>query len=260
VAANVILSRDQLRRMAARRHLSLGVLEKEYVLELVLRSICEQEELRRVLVLKGGAALYRFYVGARLSLDLDFTAIRPVTLDEVRPALELSELQAVVAEHQVFRDALTIKRLRYVGPLSYPNSIKVDLSFREPVLLPPLDLRAESPYGESFVARVMQPAEIAAEKLRALVTRQVPRDVYDLWVLAVRQLADVQQIAELVPRKLAAVRVVMNPETAMQHLAAVEPVWHSDLGALMATVPDFVQVQSVLIPWLDDLFSRMSNK
>jgi len=256
----MIFSRDQLRRMAARRHLGLGVLEKEYILELVLRSISADEVLRQALVLKGGTALHHFYAGARLSLDLDFTATRPVTLDEIRPALELSELQAVIVEHQVFHDALTIKRLRYVGPLSYPNSIKVDLSFREPVLLSPLDLVVESPYGESFVVRMMQPAEIAAEKLRALSTRQAPRDVYDLWVIAARQLVDAQQIAALVPHKLAVVQVVMKPDVVMQHLAAVEPTWRSDLSALMTNVPDFAHVRSVLSPWLTDVFCRVDDK
>jgi uncharacterized protein len=123
----VILSRDELRRMAARRRLNLGSLEKEYVLDLVLRSLSAHETLRQVLVLKGGTALHRFYLGTRLSLDLDFTTTRPVTLDEVRPALEIAELSATLAEFQAFHGALTISRLRYVGPLGHPNSVKVTL-------------------------------------------------------------------------------------------------------------------------------------
>jgi hypothetical protein len=79
-------------------------------------------------------------------------------------------------------------------------------------------------------------------------------------VIATRQLADVQPIAALVPRKLAVVRIPLNPEMPMRHLAAVEPVWRNDLTALMADVPDFAQVRSVLRPWLDDLFNRMSGK
>ena len=51
-----MVSRDELRRMAARRKLNLGLLEKEYVLDLVLRSLSAHEELRQVLVLKGGTA------------------------------------------------------------------------------------------------------------------------------------------------------------------------------------------------------------
>lgn len=50
-------ARDELRRMAARRRLNLGSLEKEYVLDLVLRSLSAHETLRQVLVLKGSTAL-----------------------------------------------------------------------------------------------------------------------------------------------------------------------------------------------------------
>jgi predicted nucleotidyltransferase component of viral defense system len=120
----MILTRDELRRMAARRRLNLGSLEKEYVLDLVLRSLSGHEELRQVLVLKGGTALNRFYLGARLSLDLDFTTTRPMTLAEVRPALEIAEIGATIAEYQAFHDALTVSRLRYVGPLEHANSVR----------------------------------------------------------------------------------------------------------------------------------------
>lgn len=40
------------------------------------------EELRQILVLKGGTALHKFHAATRLSLDLDFTASRPVTIDD----------------------------------------------------------------------------------------------------------------------------------------------------------------------------------
>lgn len=48
----MMVSRDDLRRMAARRKLNLGLLEKEYVLDLVLRSLSDHDQLRQVLVLK----------------------------------------------------------------------------------------------------------------------------------------------------------------------------------------------------------------
>ncbi len=255
----MILTRDGLRRLAARRQLNLGSLEKEYVLDLVLRSLSAHEALRQALVIKGGTALHRFYLSARLSLDLDFTTTRPVTLEEVRPALEVSAIGATIAEYQAFHDALSIRRLRYIGPLGYPNSVKVDFSFRESLLLPPVDLISQSSYGDPFPLRVMQLAEVAAEKLRALAMRETPRDVYDLWMIATRQLVDAQQVAKLVPHKMETVHLSLSSETLTRHLAAVESMWASELKLLMADVPDFSQVSSDLRPWLSTILAGVAT-
>ena len=255
----MILTRDTLRRMAARRRLNLGALEKEYVLDLVLRSLSAHETLREILVLKGGTALHRFYLGTRLSLDLDFTATKPVTLDEVQPALEITDVGATIAEYQPFHDALTIRRLRYVGPLGHPNSVKVDFSFREPLLLPPVDLISQAPYGDPFPLRVMQLAEIAAEKIRALSMREATRDVYDLWAIATRQLVDARVVAQLVPHKMETVHLALNLETLERHLGAVEAVWVSELRLLMADVPGFSQVAGALRPWLSAILARVTT-
>lgn len=253
-----MITRDDLRRMAARRKLNLGFLEKEYILELVLRSLSADDELRRVLVLKGGTALHKFYAGTRLSLDLDFTASRPVTINELRPAVEVAEIGAVIAEYRAFHDALTITRLRYLGPLRYTNSIKLDISFRETILLPPTDLMVESAYGARFPVRVMQIAEIAAEKVRAFSMRQAPRDVYDLWIIATRRLATISQVAQLAPHKLQTVGLTLDPIAMTGHLAALEQVWRTDLVPLMAEVPEFSQVRDVMDPWLQELYDQCS--
>lgn len=150
---------------------------------------------------------------------------------------------------------MTINRLKYVGPLNYANSVKVDISFRESVHLAPFDLGAVSPYGEDLRLQVMQPTEIAAEKLRAITMRQALRDVYDLWIIAEHQLADTETVAALTPTKLATVGVGFQPETLAQRLATFEPIWRSDLGPLMADVPEFEQVVAVLHSWLDRVFS-----
>lgn len=52
---------------------------------------------------------------------------------------------------------------------------------------------AKSPYGDAYPVHVMQVAEIAAEKLRALAMRQAPRDVYDLWIIVGNNLAEASQ-------------------------------------------------------------------
>jgi len=65
-----------------RRHfpgIPLAILERDYVLTSVLRVIFDHPALDRSFVLKGGIALHRLYLHRRFSLDLDFTANRPIT-------------------------------------------------------------------------------------------------------------------------------------------------------------------------------------
>ncbi|MCK4315298.1 MAG: nucleotidyl transferase AbiEii/AbiGii toxin family protein [Anaerolineae bacterium] len=231
----------------------LAILERDYVLMSVLRAIFEHPALDRLFVLKGGVALHRLYLHRRLSLDLDFTTNRPIMLNELQPVIELAELQAVVKEHQIFHDALTIKRLRFVGPLGYPSSIKIDISFREKVILPPVRHLLATPYFEPFPVRAMQLAEVAAEKLRALSMRHAPRDLYDLWAMLRELEIDVAQVTRLLPAKLATVSLTYDRATLLRQLAEAEATWESDLDPLMAQLPDFEQVADELGAWLKEL-------
>jgi uncharacterized protein len=113
-----------------------------------------------------------------------------------------------------------------------------------------VDLISASPYGNPFPLRVMQLAEVTAEKIRALCMREATRDVYDLWMIATRRLVDTRQVAKLAPRKMETVHLALSLDTVMGHLAAIERVWVSELRLLIADVPDFAQVASDLRPWL----------
>jgi len=228
------------------RGVSLGALEKDYVIAVVLRAIYADDNLRQVLVLKGGTALHKLYLGLRLSLDIDFTAHRPVALDELKPAVEVSEISGQIKDHHLFPDALTIRRLGYIGPLDFPNSIKIDVSFREPLLLPPLTQLFTTPYFDPFPVTAMQLEEILAEKLRATLMRGAPRDVYDLWAVLTRRQVDTSVVFELLPRKLATVGMVFDEAMLWDNLTAAGRTWEQELRPLMHETPDFQQVAAEL--------------
>lgn len=233
-----MITRRELRRLAARQRVSLGALEKDYVLSTVLRRLYVEQWARGTLVLKGGTALHKLYLHRRLSLDLDFTALRPVTLDEVRPYLEVPELQTQVKAYQVFRDALTIERLGFVGPLEHPNSIKVDISFRESLALPPVTRRMETPYYEPFTVTAMQLEEMVAEKLRAALMRKAPRDYLDLWLVLKAGTLDRTLIPELLAAKLEMVGLTYEAGLLWRDLDRLGELWQADLGELMPQMPD----------------------
>lgn len=54
-----MITRRELRQHASRQGVSLGALEKEYVLTLIVQQIYAEENWRQTLIFKGGAALMR---------------------------------------------------------------------------------------------------------------------------------------------------------------------------------------------------------
>jgi predicted nucleotidyltransferase component of viral defense system len=131
VAQALMITRRELKQQAMRQGVALGALEKDYILTLILRHLYAEQAWHKTLVFKGGTALHKLYLGRRLSLDLDFTASEPVSLEAIRPVFEIAEIQGRIKDTHEYHDALTINRLGFVGPLQHPNSIKIDISFRE---------------------------------------------------------------------------------------------------------------------------------
>ena len=234
-----MITRRELRRYAAREKVSLGALEKDYILTMVLRQVYADETLKTLLVLKGGTALHKLYLHRRLSLDLDFTALRPVALDEVKGALEVAEIQGQVKDYQVFHDALTINQLGYLGPLGYPSSITVNVSFRERVILPPVTHVLENLYFEPFPVTAMELEEMVAEKLRAALMRKAPRDYFDLWLVLKEAALNASLVPELVMAKLETVGLKYDPAMLWGELDMLERLWEEDLRELMPRVPEF---------------------
>jgi predicted nucleotidyltransferase component of viral defense system len=239
MAEALMITRRELRQQARRQGVALGTLEKDYVLTLVLRHLYAEEAWRETLVVKGGTALHKLYLGRRLSLDLDFTALRPVGLEAIRSALEIPEIQGQIKDAHQYQDALTIDRLGFVGPLQYPNSIKVDISFREKLQLPPRQTALTNPYGPPFTVTCMALEEILAEKIRAALMRRAPRDYFDLWLLFQREDITFAVLPDLIRAKLDTVGRPYEIQGLWEEPDVLQRVWTDDLRQLMRDVPPF---------------------
>lgn len=179
------------------------VVEKDYALGWLLGAIASQPELVTRWVFKGGTCLRKcFYETYRFSEDLDFTVVDggPETAHELMPVMERvaawlrdrtgMELEVNPAmfrsgRNRRGRPTLTI-RVGYRGPRNPPNlpKVKIDLTSDE-VLAGPTDTRSIlHPYsdGEDLAVDVTTYGivELLAEKIRALVERCRPRDLYDV--------------------------------------------------------------------------------
>jgi len=199
---NPIITRQQL-EIVNRRTLRypLQTAEKDYFLALVAQ-IISQSPLGEKLVFKGGTALHHCYLEqSRFSEDLDFSSNQVyLSLEEIRGMFTPFNFLAIKKEYQS-EATIKIERLQYTGPLTLPNSLKVEIDRIQNVLLPPELMKYNNVWGLDFKVRVMDVREICAEKIRAMSDRARYRDYYDFFLLLETQHINLDEVIAYVGRK-----------------------------------------------------------
>jgi len=199
-----VLSSGALQRLAAQAHARVELQERDYALGWFLLGLAQTPELSQTLIFKGGTALRKMYFPSyRFSEDLDFTLVQPAGQDELQAGVSAvcrqvqaeSGIQMWTAYWKQTRDVPGEEayraRVAYVGPLGRrgpdPPRITLDLTRYELVVLPAEVRTVLHPYPDRPQESRLLPAycleEMLAEKLRAMLRRCYPRDVYDVWVL-----------------------------------------------------------------------------
>ncbi len=147
----------------------------------IASKIIYESELQDIVVFKGGTALHHCYIPQlRLSEDLDFTAIdKSINLEKLKAVLE-SQNFFEIKKHYISQTTIKIERLKYIGPLVLPNSLKVEIDFTQNVVLPAKTIEYKNVWGLETKVKVMDIREICAEKIRAASDRARYRDFYDL--------------------------------------------------------------------------------
>ena len=134
------------------------------------------------LCFKGGFVLRHVYGHERFSKDLDATRINPpkhkLDATEVRDAIRNAGVKNLLtfSPAEPATDSgrsLDFDSISYRGPIGQ-DTIAVEVSYREDVILPPLLAAVGEPYYKPFEIPVLQLDEIVAEKLRTLA--QEPPD------------------------------------------------------------------------------------
>jgi hypothetical protein len=174
------------------------------------------------LAFKGGTALKRCFFGDyRFSEDLDFTLLQETPFENLLASLnhlfgDVQQLSGVVfryAREDRHPHANTYAfYIGYEGPLpGGGKEIKVDITIRELIVSPPIELpvlRAYEEYADlpqGALIRVYTLEEIATEKIMAVTdaARNEPRDLYDLWFLVRGGHVDLTELEEALTQKLA---------------------------------------------------------
>lgn len=190
----------EIQSIAGKKSVRDTQVEKDYVISWVIYGIAKNPYLNENLIFKGGTVLKKVYFpDYRFSEDLDFSFQgKDFNIDTIKSAF--TELIEWVYEES--RIVLSIKNetehetgnfnfyLSYTGPLGGSGAskdIKVDISKDELIVNSPEEKGILNSYSdleyEEYSILCYTLGEAIAEKMRSVMQRTAPRDIYDLWYL-----------------------------------------------------------------------------
>ena len=247
-----MLSYEELENIARLKRISTINAEKDYLQNLILFSI--YSNIGNELVFKGGTCLYKIYKLDRFSEDLDFTLSGRLdakkTAEKIIADLSLLNIKAKLKEIKEYSNEINIRFL-FSGPL-YKGSkesqcfIPLNISKREAVLLNSNKESIISLYKEipTFEVFAMQEKEILAEKVRAILTREKPRDIYDLCFLLNK---NTEFDISLINQKLSLYNKEFNKTEFINKIEKMKNLFNIDLKNLITKDIDFNKIKNEII-------------
>lgn len=250
------MNKDELRRYKGVTGYSLGQVEKDYLQHIILGAI--SRNLAGMLAFKGGTALQKMGIITRFSEDLDFTAKEVPTLERLQRISSgiFSAFNYPVEFDTPTDDERTLSfRMRIRGPLYQGresiSTLRLEISKREQIMIPPERREINPQYSDiiPYVLEVMNLDEIMAEKVRAIMTRDKARDLYDLYFIITR---NVVISKDLINKKLAYYNMEFDFDTFLEKCNLLERRWNSEMQTLVDKLPSSTVV-------LDEVRRKFSN-
>ena len=134
---------------------------------------------------------------------MDFTEAVPVSIDELNSVIESKGIKSKIKEVNETEDS-TKTILNYTSVLEYKNNIVIDISRREKPLLGTITKEMRSPYFKKFDILTFQLEELIAEKIRATIQRNKPRDYLDIYYILNEKTLDLKKTMEIAKKKVEA--------------------------------------------------------
>lgn len=233
-----------------------GHAEKLYLQDIILSTV--SREAVDELIFKGGTALSKFYQLDRFSEDLDFTQNGEIDLKGLLKKIE-RDLESFGAEVQQldieesersFKARLGIKGPLYNGDRRSLCFIRVEVNKKSTV--ESFSVERYAPRFQDLTAfelPVLTEEEILSEKIRAIRTRDKPRDLYDIYHLIQK---GVKISEEMVDSKLEYYDIGHDIDETMEKARKLERNWENLSVLTYSTPPDFEQALKVLEKELKD--------
>lgn len=246
-----MITREELSQMAKQLGFNLYQAEKDYLQHVFLASLYSVSSIE--FAFKGGTAIQKAHGLDRFSEDLDFTFNgEKAPLDFAIKAISHASAWAPFELGEKWEKELSFTaRLRANGPLYGGTShsrqaLWLEVSLREKLMLSPEAIRIVPLHASlsPYVAQVMQKDEMLSEKVRAIMSRNKPRDVYDAWFLLKKGARPNQA---LIDGKLSFIGKKFSASAFRQSVNEKEKGWKAELGKLMKNVPGFAETSEYVI-------------
>ena len=251
-----MITKEELRLYSRLRNLNLGQAEIDYLITIVLFLLSKNNSL----IFKGGTALAKAYNLDRFSNDLDFNIINETNTDLICNQLK-EEIKDFGIIFDVKKDKGITKSRRYIlkteGPLYNGNlnskcSVVIDFSFREKTIFSGELKKINHQVNEIpiFEINVMDIREIFTEKIRAIMTRNKARDLYDAYYLLNQK---IYLSLELINEKLKYYNEKFSLRNFNIKVNEKKAIWYNELSLLIKNVPEFSLVKKDLIEFIKNL-------
>lgn len=261
----------EIQRKARKEGVRDTQIEKDYILSWILTGIAHNKLLSEILVFKGGTLLKKFYFeDYRHSEDLDFTLLDGTkTLEEIKSAFESSfdfvrketNISLAISDYGEHETETVNFFINYNGALGGTGKrVKTDISKNE-LLQFELETKPLFPtYSDHIdsVAKCYSLPEVVTEKLRSLLSRQQPRDFFDLWYLLEVEGMEISEYVSEFEAKAKHKR--LNPDSLESRIEKILPTfksrWESSIKDQIRDLPPFEQVSRELGRHFRKLFKQ----
>ncbi|MBU2099783.1 nucleotidyl transferase AbiEii/AbiGii toxin family protein [Candidatus Micrarchaeota archaeon] len=234
------LSESEFKDLAVLLKFNPIFLAKDYYLTLVLYLI---RNINRI-YFKGGTALQKIFLNySRLSEDIDFTVTKDISIvkQEIISALQESGFFERITEDKTVED-FTRLVVHYTGFNGEKEKVFIDLNKRAKLFLLPEKHEIKHFYNEfipSFSLNTLAKKELIAEKVSAAITRNKPRDHFDVYeIIQAKQEIDF----EIVRKKCRQSKKEFDITRMFNNANKLKNRWDKDLIPLIAKEVSFHQV------------------
>lgn len=181
-----MLNTNQIKELSRQLKTNDSVVIREYVQLIFLKELYEEKYSANIFF-KGGTAIRLVLDGTRFSEDLDFTVSGDTNHFEIFIAKFFKRMQKLYGFSFKKRETITGQRYLLTTDskvVNYKIFVNLDFSFREKVLAPSKAIiTTDYPVLFTSFVNYLSEEEILAEKIRAILSREKGRDIYDLWFL-----------------------------------------------------------------------------
>jgi len=256
-----MIRQAEIQQIARKQGVRDAQIEKDYILSWILTGVAHNRQLSETLVFKGGTVLKKFFFADyRHSEDLDFTLLDSTkTNAEIKEAFqssfeyikEASNIDMSIIDYNEHETGNINFYINNIGPLGGTGKrVKVDISKDELLKFDIEERKLFATYSDHIacVLKCYSLKEVMAEKLRSLLSRQQPRDFYDLWYLS--EYGNLE-IEDCLPEYEEKARYKgLNPDNLAERIEQLLPTfkkrWSGSLGEQIKELPPFEQISREL--------------